>query len=96
LIFGIGGLGHLALQYAVHFGATGTLNFLFLLRAHTPAVYACDFKPEARKLALELGATEAFDLIELTNKTTAGFTVDTTMDFVSNNQSNRLPLILNA
>lgn len=24
LIFGIGGLGHLALQYAKHFGATGT------------------------------------------------------------------------
>ncbi|KAJ6527644.1 chaperonin 10-like protein [Mycena capillaripes] len=68
LIFGIGGLGHLALQYAVHFGAT------------------------ARKLALELGATEAFDLIELTNKTTAGFTVDTTMDFVSNNQTFNLAM----
>ncbi|KAJ7190429.1 hypothetical protein GGX14DRAFT_382172 [Mycena pura] len=77
LIFGIGGLGHLALQYAVHFGAT---------------VYACDFKPEARKLALELGATEAFDLIELTNKTTAGFTVDTTIDFVSNNQTFNLAM----
>ncbi|KAJ6501384.1 chaperonin 10-like protein [Mycena vulgaris] len=48
LIFGIGGLGHLAVQYAKHFGAT---------------VYVCDFKPAARKLALELGATEAFDLI---------------------------------
>jgi propanol-preferring alcohol dehydrogenase len=53
---------------------------------HLP-VYACDFKPAARKLALELGATEAFDLIELTNKTAAGFTVDTTIDFISNNQS---------
>ncbi|KAJ6471918.1 chaperonin 10-like protein [Mycena sanguinolenta] len=72
LIFGIGGLGHLALQYAKHFGAT---------------VYACDFKPEARKLALELGAVEAFDLIEMTNKTTAGFTVDTTIDFVASSQT---------
>ncbi|KAJ7472077.1 GroES-like protein [Mycena latifolia] len=58
LIFGIGGLGDLAVQYAKYFGAT---------------VYACDFKPAARKLALELGATEAFDLIDLTNKTTAAF-----------------------
>lgn len=58
-------------------------------------VYACDFKPEARKLALELGAVAAFDLIELSNMTAATnppdkrFTVDTTMDFVSNNQSKR-------
>ncbi|KAJ7187018.1 chaperonin 10-like protein [Mycena filopes] len=72
LIFGIGGLGHLGLQYAKHLGAT---------------VYVCDFKSAARKLALELGATEAFDLIELTNKTAAGFTVTTTVDFIANNQS---------
>ncbi|KAF7371188.1 alcohol dehydrogenase [Mycena sanguinolenta] len=72
LIFGIGGLGHLALQYAKHFGAT---------------VYACDFKPEARQLALDLGAVEAFDLIEMSNKTAAGFTVDTTIDFVASNQT---------
>ncbi|KAJ7857903.1 GroES-like protein [Mycena leptocephala] len=77
LIFGIGGLGHLAVQYAKHFGAT---------------VYACDFKPAARKLALELGATEAFDLTELTNKTAAGFTVDTTIDFVANNQTFNLAM----
>ncbi|KAJ7472105.1 hypothetical protein FB451DRAFT_1090298 [Mycena latifolia] len=77
LIFGIGGLGHLAVQYAKHFGAT---------------VYACDFKPAARKLALELGATETFDLIELTNKTTAGFTVDTTIDFIANNQTFNLAM----
>ncbi|KAJ7472076.1 hypothetical protein FB451DRAFT_1471289 [Mycena latifolia] len=77
LIFGIGGLGHLAVQYAKYFGAT---------------VYACDFKPTARKLALELGATEVFDLIELTNKTAAGFTVDTTIDFVSNNQTFNLAM----
>jgi propanol-preferring alcohol dehydrogenase len=51
------------------------------------AVYACDFKPAARKLALELGATEAFDLIELSDKTANGFTVDTTIDFVASNQS---------
>ncbi|KAF7328738.1 alcohol dehydrogenase [Mycena venus] len=72
LIFGAGGVGHLAVQYAKHFGAT---------------VYVCDFKPAARKLALELGATEAFDLIEMTNKTAAGFTVDTTIDFVANKQT---------
>ncbi|KAJ6543791.1 hypothetical protein DFH09DRAFT_1249330 [Mycena vulgaris] len=77
LIFGIGGLGHLAVQYAKHFGAT---------------VYACDFKPAARKFALELGATEAFDLIELTNKTTAGFTVDTTIDFIANTQTFNLAM----
>ncbi|KAJ7910862.1 chaperonin 10-like protein [Mycena leptocephala] len=77
LIFGIGGLGHLALQYAIHFGAT---------------VYACDFKPAARKLALELGATEAFDLIELSDKTAKGFTVDTTIDFVASNQTFNLAM----
>ncbi|KAJ7886640.1 chaperonin 10-like protein, partial [Mycena leptocephala] len=42
--------------------------------------------PAARKLALELGATEAFDLIELQTKTAAGFTVDTTIDFIANSQ----------
>ncbi|KAJ7186971.1 hypothetical protein C8R46DRAFT_1058472 [Mycena filopes] len=77
LIFGIGGLGHLAVQYAKHFGAT---------------VYVCDFKPAARKLALDLGATEAFDLIELTNKTAAGFTVTTTVDFIANNQTFNLAM----
>ncbi|KAJ7359852.1 hypothetical protein DFH08DRAFT_686208, partial [Mycena albidolilacea] len=77
LIFGAGGVGHLALQYAKHFGAT---------------VYVCDFKPAARKLALELGATEAFDLIELTNRTTAGFAVDTTIDFVANDQTFNLAI----
>ncbi|KAF7368802.1 alcohol dehydrogenase [Mycena venus] len=77
LIFGIGGLGHLAIQYAKHFGAT---------------VYVCDFKPAARKLALELGATEAFNLIELSNKTAAGFTVDTTIDFIANNQTFNLAM----
>ncbi|KAJ7611414.1 hypothetical protein DFH06DRAFT_1016065 [Mycena polygramma] len=73
LIFGIGGLGHLAVQFAKHLGAT---------------VYVCDFKPDARKLALDLGADAAFDLIDLTNKTATGnFTVDATINFVANNQS---------
>ncbi|KAJ7116704.1 chaperonin 10-like protein [Mycena epipterygia] len=77
LIFGVGGLGHLAVQYAKHFGAT---------------VYTCDFKPAARKLALDLGAVEAFDLIEMTNKTAAGFTVDTTIDFIASNQTFNLAM----
>jgi propanol-preferring alcohol dehydrogenase len=64
------------------------------LHAHRSVVYACDFKPAARKLALELGATEAFNLIELTNKTAAGFTVDTTIDFVADNQSQRVSLAM--
>ncbi|KAJ7602761.1 hypothetical protein FB45DRAFT_219204 [Roridomyces roridus] len=72
LIYGVGGLGHLAVQYAKHFGAT---------------VYVCDFKPSARQLALELGATEAFDWIQLNERLTAGFTVDTTIDFVATNQT---------
>ncbi|KAJ6537386.1 hypothetical protein DFH09DRAFT_930882 [Mycena vulgaris] len=72
LIFGVGGLGHLAVQFAKHLGAT---------------VYVCDFKPEARKLALDLGADEAFNLIEMTDKAAAGFTVDVTIDFVVNNQT---------
>ncbi|KAJ7838212.1 chaperonin 10-like protein [Mycena olivaceomarginata] len=77
LIFGAGGVGHLALQYAKHFGAT---------------VYVCDFKPAARKLALELGAIEAFDLIELTNRTAAGVAVYTTIDFVANDQTFNLAI----
>ncbi|KAK6977899.1 hypothetical protein R3P38DRAFT_3294951 [Favolaschia claudopus] len=46
------------------------------------------------ELALRLGATEAFDLIELTDKTNAGFTVDTTIDFVATNQSKAFPFNL--
>ncbi|KAJ7596436.1 chaperonin 10-like protein [Mycena floridula] len=64
--------GNLAVQYATHLGAT---------------VYACDIKPAARKLALELGATEAYDLIELDQKIKAGFTVDITIDFWGSNQT---------
>ncbi|KAJ7723893.1 hypothetical protein B0H16DRAFT_1736990 [Mycena metata] len=77
LIFGAGGLGHLAVQFAKYLGAT---------------IYVCDFKPAARQLALELGADGAFDLIEMTNKTAAGFTVDTTIDFVANNQTFNLAM----
>ncbi|KAI0359993.1 N-benzyl-3-pyrrolidinol dehydrogenase [Trametes cingulata] len=73
LIYGVGGLGHLAVQLAKYYGAT---------------VYACDYKPAARELALSLGAERALDLLELTNETTAGtFTVDVVIDFVSNEQS---------
>ncbi|KAI0671482.1 N-benzyl-3-pyrrolidinol dehydrogenase [Trametes maxima] len=62
LIYGIGGLGHLAVQLAKSYGAT---------------VFACDYKPAARELALSLGAERALDLGELTAETTAGtFTVD--------------------
>ncbi|KAF7350736.1 alcohol dehydrogenase [Mycena sanguinolenta] len=77
LIFGAGGLGHLAVQFAKHLGAT---------------VYVCDFKPAARQLALSLGADDAFDLIDMTNKTAAGFTVDCTIDFVANNQTFNLAM----
>ncbi|THU97199.1 GroES-like protein [Dendrothele bispora CBS 962.96] len=77
--YSVGGLGHLAVQYAKHFGAT---------------VYACDYKPEARQLALELGAIEAFSLIELTNKIKEGFTVNTTIDFLANGQSFQMALDL--
>ncbi|KIY64833.1 GroES-like protein [Cylindrobasidium torrendii FP15055 ss-10] len=73
LIFGIGGLGHLAVQIAKYYGAI---------------VYAVDIKPEARKLALELGAVEAFDLLTLSqrlaNKT---LSVDITIDFVASSQT---------
>ncbi|KAI0649383.1 GroES-like protein [Trametes meyenii] len=73
LIYGIGGLGHLAVQLAKSYGAT---------------VFACDYKPAARELALELGAERALDLGELTAETMAGtFTVDVVIDFVSNEQS---------
>ncbi|KAF8896959.1 chaperonin 10-like protein [Mucidula mucida] len=73
LIFGIGGLGHLGLQYAKHYGAT---------------VYAVDIKPEARKLALELGAEAAYDLATLNKLLTANkLTVDITIDFVATSQT---------
>ncbi|KAJ7027494.1 chaperonin 10-like protein [Mycena alexandri] len=74
LILGIGGLGHLAVQYAKHL------------------VYVCDFKPAARKLALDLSAEIAFDLIQLADKTATGFTVNKTIDFVANAQTFNLAM----
>ncbi|KAJ7873199.1 N-benzyl-3-pyrrolidinol dehydrogenase [Mycena leptocephala] len=68
LVIGVGGLGHQAVQIAAHFGAT---------------VYACDPKPEARELALKLGAVEAFSPSELEIKVAEGFVVNVAMDFVS-------------
>ncbi|KAH9902903.1 N-benzyl-3-pyrrolidinol dehydrogenase [Cubamyces lactineus] len=73
LIYGVGGLGHQAVQLAKYYGAT---------------VYACDYKPAARELSLSLGAERALDIEELTEETTAGtFNVDVVIDFVSNEQS---------
>lgn len=68
LVIGVGGLGHQAVQIAAHFGAT---------------VYACDPKPEARELAIKLGAVKAFSPEELSAKIADGFTVNVAMDFVA-------------
>lgn len=57
-------------------------------------MYACDIKPDARTLALELGAVEAFDLATLDKKIKHdGFTVDITIDFAVTSQS-AYPVIL--
>lgn len=64
---GIGGLGFLAVQIAVHFGAT---------------VYALDMRPSSRVLAKVAGAKQAFSNEELDAEFQKGFTVDTTIDFI--------------
>ena len=47
-----------------------------------------DIKPEARKLALELGAVEAFDLASLSARLAKGnFAMDVTIDFAATTQS---------
>ncbi|PAV18079.1 alcohol dehydrogenase I [Pyrrhoderma noxium] len=68
LITGIGGLGLLAVQFAVHLGAE---------------VYAVDMRPSSRELALHFGARKAFDLPELDAELKKGFSVDIAIDFVS-------------
>jgi D-arabinose 1-dehydrogenase-like Zn-dependent alcohol dehydrogenase len=69
LIYGVGGLGLYAVQFAKHVGAT---------------VYAVDMKPSSRALALEFGAEKAFDVQELQAAVGEGFTVDVAIDFVAN------------
>ncbi len=75
LIYGVEGLGHQAIQLAKSYGAT---------------VYACDFKPAARDLALSVGADQVFDHAE-PNAATADtaenpLTIDVAIDFVVNAQ----------
>ncbi|KAH9858847.1 GroES-like protein [Lenzites betulinus] len=73
LIYGAGGLGHQAVQLAKHLGAT---------------VFVVDIRPEARQLALSLGAEQAFDPIDFTDVVGNGtFSVDTVIDFVASAQS---------
>ena len=72
LITGIGGLGLLAVQFAVFLGAE---------------VFAVDMRRSSRELALKFGARQAFDLIELDAALAKGFQVDTAVDFVATNTS---------
>ena len=70
--YGVGGVGLLALQIAVHFGAQ---------------VYAVDSRRSSRELARKFGAKEAFNLDELDAKLAKGFTVDCVLDFVASDAS---------
>lgn len=73
LIYGAGGLGHQAVQLAKSLGAT---------------VFVVDLRPEARQLALDLGAEQAFDLQDFTAVTGNGtFHVNKVIDFVATVQS---------
>ncbi|KAI0675200.1 hypothetical protein C8Q78DRAFT_988917 [Trametes maxima] len=73
LIYGVGGLGHQAVPLAVHYDAE---------------VYACDYKPEARRLAQRWGAVQAFNLSELSEVVRDNTIVfDVAIDFVTNRQS---------
>ena len=73
----MGGLGHQAVQLAKHYGAT---------------VFACDFKPAARELALRLGAERVFHPSELQDifasqlPSPERFSVDVVFDFVQKTQ----------
>lgn len=75
LIYGVGGLGHQALQLTKSYGAT---------------VYACDFKPEARELASSLGAEQVFDVAQLhaaiADDVKDPLVIDIAIDFVANAQ----------
>lgn len=92
LVIGVGGLGHQAVQIAAHLGATGmyTSRIVFTLYHGTHCnvpVYACDPKPEARELALKLGAVKAFTPVELEAEVEGGFAADVAMDFVARKSS---------
>lgn len=77
LIYGVGGLGHQAVQLAKHLGQT---------------VFAVDIRPGARALALKLGAEKAFHPGELQDifaqQPASGqrFAVDVVFDFVAGTQ----------
>ena len=78
LIYGVGGLGHQAVQLAASYGAT---------------VYAVDFKPEARELAgTYISSDRVFDIEDLqsaVDNTDSPFTVEIVIDFVCSKQSKR-------
>ncbi|EJC99051.1 GroES-like protein [Fomitiporia mediterranea MF3/22] len=75
LITGIGGLGLLAVQFAVFLGAD---------------VFAVDMRLSSRELALKFGARQAFDLVELDTALAKGFQVDCAVDFVSSDTTFRV------